>query len=84
MNKNQLSEFFNTSVPDVRIHIYNILKECELEENSVIKDYLTTASDCMEFNHKQNFCENLFKVLIQTSTSFFLTLYLCFDNFYLL
>lgn len=49
MNQNQLAELFDTSVPNVSMHISNILKEGELEQNSVIKDYLTTASDGKEY-----------------------------------
>jgi hypothetical protein len=45
MNQNQLAELFATSKPNVSIHISNILKEGELVMNSVVKDYLTTASD---------------------------------------
>ncbi len=45
MNQNQLAELFDTSIPNISTHISNILKEKELSENSVIKDYLTTASD---------------------------------------
>lgn len=45
MNQNQLAELFATSVPNISMHISNILKEGELEQNSVIKDYLTTASE---------------------------------------
>jgi len=50
MNQNQLAELFDTSVPNISMHISNILKEGELEENSVIKDYLTTAADGKEYN----------------------------------
>jgi hypothetical protein len=49
MNQNQLAELFSTSVPNISMHITNILKEGELEQNSVIKDYLTTASDGKEY-----------------------------------
>ena len=45
MNQNQLAELFDTSKQNISLHIQNILKEKELEENSVVKDYLTTASD---------------------------------------
>lgn len=45
MNQKQMAELFATSVPNINIHINNILKENELDVNSVIKDYLTTASD---------------------------------------
>jgi hypothetical protein len=50
MNQNQLSELFATSVPNISMHISNILKEGELEQNSVIKNYLTTASDGKEYD----------------------------------
>ncbi len=50
MNQNQLAELFTTSVPNISMHISNILKEGELEQNPVIKDYLTTASDGKDYN----------------------------------
>jgi len=50
MNQNQLSELFDTSVPNISMHISNILKEGEVEANSVVKDYLTTASDGKNYN----------------------------------
>ena len=45
MNQSQLAELFATSVPNISMHIANILEDKELQENSVIKDYLTTAQD---------------------------------------
>jgi len=45
LNQNHLAELFDTSVPNISMHISNILKENELKTHSVIKDYLTTASD---------------------------------------
>jgi len=45
MNQSQLAELFATSKQNVSLHINNILKENELQSNSVIKDYLTTATD---------------------------------------
>jgi hypothetical protein len=50
MNQSQLAELFDTSVPNISMHISNILKEKELEQISVVKDYLTTASDGKEYN----------------------------------
>lgn len=50
MNQNQLAKLFTTSVPNISMHISNILKEGELEQDSVIKDYLTTATDGKEYN----------------------------------
>ena len=45
MNQNQLAELFDTSVPNISMHISNILKDGELTVDSVVKNYLTTASD---------------------------------------
>lgn len=50
MNQSQLAELFDTSIPNISMHISNILKERELNRNSVIKDYLTTASDGKEYS----------------------------------
>lgn len=52
MNQSQLAELFATSLPNISMHISNILKENELLENSVVQDYLTTASDCKQYNVK--------------------------------
>ncbi|MBE7413408.1 MAG: virulence RhuM family protein [Leptospiraceae bacterium] len=49
MSQNQLAELFATSVPNISMHISNILKEGELQANSVVKDYLTTASDGKQY-----------------------------------
>ena len=45
MNRQQLAELFDTSKQNIGQHILNILKDKELEENSVVKNYFTTASD---------------------------------------
>ena len=50
MNQNQLAELFATSVPNISMHILNILKEGELEQHSVVKNFLTTATDGKEYN----------------------------------
>ena len=38
LTQNQLAELFATSVQNIAEHIKNILKDNELDENSVIKD----------------------------------------------
>lgn len=45
MNQNQLAELFDTSKPNISMHISNILNDRELDPNSVVKNYLTTAAD---------------------------------------
>ncbi len=39
----QLAELFATSKQSISYHISNMLKDKELDENSVIKNYLITA-----------------------------------------
>ena len=38
-------ELFQSSKQNISLHINNIFKEGELQKDSVVKDYLTTASD---------------------------------------
>jgi hypothetical protein len=45
MNQNQFAEFFDTSKQGIGQHIANILNERELDANSVVKKFFTTASD---------------------------------------
>jgi hypothetical protein len=49
MNQNQLAELFDTSVPNISMHISNILNDKELNADSVIKYYLTTAADGKQY-----------------------------------
>ncbi|HPI20634.1 MAG TPA: virulence RhuM family protein [Candidatus Kapabacteria bacterium] len=45
MNQNQIAELFATSKQNIGQHIAKILAEKELQTNSVVKNYFTTASD---------------------------------------
>ena len=45
LNQQQMAELFATSKQTISYHIIKILKERELPENLVVKDYLTTAAD---------------------------------------
>ncbi|MCL2327914.1 MAG: virulence RhuM family protein [Bacteroidetes bacterium] len=45
LNQSHLAELFDTSKQNISLHIINILEENELDVNSVVKDYLTTATD---------------------------------------
>ena len=46
-------ELFQTTKQNISLHIKNIFEEGELNENSVVKEYLTTAADGKnyEVNH---------------------------------
>ena len=50
LNQQQMAELFATSKPNISMHIANILKEKELNEVSVVKNYLTTAADGKNYN----------------------------------
>ena len=41
----QMVNLFDATKQNISLHINNIFKEGELEKNSVVKEYLTTASD---------------------------------------
>ncbi|MEK6564078.1 MAG: virulence RhuM family protein [Candidatus Omnitrophota bacterium] len=47
-----MAELFQTTIPNINIHIGNIFKEGELKEDSVIKDFLITASDGKKYRTK--------------------------------
>lgn len=50
LNQSQLAELFDTSKQSISYHVTNILADKELDANSVVKDYLTTASDGKQYN----------------------------------
>ena len=45
LNQLQMAELFQTTVPNVSMHIRNVFHEGELERESVVKDFLTTGAD---------------------------------------
>ena len=47
-----MAELFQTSVPNVNIHVRNVFEEGELEPDSVIKEYLITAADGKNYRTK--------------------------------
>lgn len=52
LNQAQLAELFGTTRPNITMHIKNIFEEGELNESSVYKDYLQTASDGKKYTTK--------------------------------
>lgn len=74
LTQNDLAELFQTTKQNISQHIMNILEEAELKEDSVVKDFLTTAKDGK--NYKTN-CYNLdliisvgYRVKSSVATSF--------------
>lgn len=49
MNQNQLATLFDTSKQNIGQHISNLLEDKELEENSVVKNYFTTAANWKKY-----------------------------------
>ena len=45
LSQKQMAELFNCSVDNIGLHLKNIFKESELNENSVTEEYSVTASD---------------------------------------
>ncbi|WGE42094.1 virulence RhuM family protein [Actinobacillus equuli] len=52
LTQNQLAELFDTSVQNIGMHMKNIIKDKELDEISVIKDFFITAADGKNYSVK--------------------------------
>ena len=52
MTQMQIAQLFNMTKQNVSLHINNIFKEGELNKNSVVKDFFTTASDGKNYKIK--------------------------------
>lgn len=50
LNQTQMAELFQTTKQNISLHIKNIFSEKELDENSVVKGYLTTAVDGKKYS----------------------------------
>ena len=50
MNQSQLAELFDTSKQNIGQHIAKVIEDGELQGNSVVKNYFTTAQDGKEYN----------------------------------
>lgn len=50
LTRQMMAELFQTTIPNINIHIKNIIKEGELQKNAVIKDSLITALDGKNYN----------------------------------
>ena len=59
MNQAELSSLFVTSIPNISMHISNMLKDKELSHDSVVKDYLTTATDGKRYDVTYYFANDI-------------------------
>src|SRR5690625_2584594 len=52
MTQKAIAKLYQSTKQNISLHIKNILEEKELDENSVVKFYLTTAKDGKNYNTK--------------------------------
>lgn len=55
LTQQQMAELFQTTKQNVSLHIKNCFNEGELEENAVVKESLTTATDGKNYRTKRPF-----------------------------
>lgn len=69
LSQAQMAEIFQTTKQNISLHIKNIFSEKELNEGSVVKEYLTTATDgkkypILYYNLDWHCCINRFWIVI--------------------
>jgi hypothetical protein len=52
LTQKQMAELFDTTRENITLHLGNLFKDKEIEENSVCKDFLLTASDGKQYKTK--------------------------------
>lgn len=50
LTQNQIAEIYDTTKQNIGQHVKHILEEGELSDNSVVKDFFTTAADGKKYN----------------------------------
>lgn len=50
--QNQIAELFDTTKQNISLHVNNCFREGELDKDSVVKDFLTTATDGKKYKVK--------------------------------
>jgi hypothetical protein len=64
-----LAELFECSVDNISLHLKNIFKEKELDQNSVVEDYSITASDGKKYKTKHYALEAIIAVGYRVNTA---------------
>lgn len=54
LTQKMMAELYDVSIPAINQHLKTIFEDNELNEDSVIKDYLITAKDGNQYNSKLN------------------------------
>ncbi len=52
LTQNSIGQLYNTSKQNISYHLMNIFKNMELQKNTVVKEFLTTASDGKNYKTK--------------------------------
>lgn len=52
LTQNSMASLFQTTKQNISLHLINIFKDNELAEDSVVKDFLTTAADGKKYSTK--------------------------------
>jgi len=52
LSQQKIAELFDTTKQNISLHVKNIFESGELDENSVVKDFLTTATDGKKYKTK--------------------------------
>ena len=52
LTQGQMAELFQTSTPNVSMHIRNLFSDGELQQDSVVKEFLITAADGKNYQTK--------------------------------
>ena len=52
LSQAQMVDLFQTTKQNISLHILNVFEEGELNEHSVVKEYLTTAADGKDYRTK--------------------------------
>lgn len=63
-------ELFHSTKQNVSLHIQNVFKEGELDEDLVVKDYLTTAADGKNYSTKYFNLEVIISVSYRVKSRF--------------
>jgi len=63
LTQKRMAELFQTSVPNINMHLKNIFEEHELNEDSVIQDFLITAADGKNYRTKHYNLDHLVPTL---------------------
>ena len=50
LSQQQMADLYDTTKQNISYHLNNIFKEKELDKDSVVKNFLTTASDGKNYN----------------------------------